>query len=194
MARKTTISKEMILETALKMLIRDGYQSVNIKTLAAELGCSTQPIAWHFENMDEMRRELAVFAEKYAESRIATETVNAAETFENMGRAYVHMAIYEPNLFKFLYLGERPISKPFTADSLSKVSNSHELISGIAAQTGLSEAQATSCIRNIVIYSHGLATMIATGVLKLDESEAMAMISEAANSFFRKKQLRQILR
>ena len=183
MARKTTISKEMILETALKMLIRDGYQSVNIKTLAAELGCSTQPIAWHFENMDEMRRELAIFAEKYAESRIATEAANAAETFENMGRAYVHMAIYEPNLFKFLYLGERPISKPFTADSLSKGSNSHELISGIAAQTGLSEIQAASCIRNIVIYSHGLATMIATGVLKLDESEAMQMISEAANSF-----------
>ena len=48
MARKTTISKEVILEAALKMLIRDGYASVNVKTLAAEIGCSTQPIVWHF--------------------------------------------------------------------------------------------------------------------------------------------------
>ncbi|MBR0105408.1 MAG: hypothetical protein IJM06_07390, partial [Firmicutes bacterium] len=128
-------------------------------------------------------RELAVFAEKYAENGIESEAKNTAEAFENMGRAYVHMAIYEPNLFKFLYLGERPISKPFTADSLSKGTNSHELISGISAQTGLSEAQAARCIRNIVIYSHGPATMIATGVLRLDENEAMAMISEAAGKF-----------
>ncbi len=34
MARKTQISKEVILETALKMLIRNGYSSVNIKTLS----------------------------------------------------------------------------------------------------------------------------------------------------------------
>ena len=28
MARKTTISKEIILDSALKMLIRDGYSSI----------------------------------------------------------------------------------------------------------------------------------------------------------------------
>ncbi len=55
MARKTTISKEVILDAALKMLIRDGYASVNVKTLAAEIGCSTQPIVWHFENMEGLR-------------------------------------------------------------------------------------------------------------------------------------------
>ena len=30
MARKTQISKEVILEAALKMLIRDGYAAINI--------------------------------------------------------------------------------------------------------------------------------------------------------------------
>ena len=51
MARKVTVSKEVILDSALAMLIRDGYSSINIKSLAAEIGCSTQPIVWHFENM-----------------------------------------------------------------------------------------------------------------------------------------------
>lgn len=41
------IPKDQILDAALKMLIRDGYDSINIKTLAKELGCSTQPISWH---------------------------------------------------------------------------------------------------------------------------------------------------
>ena len=37
MARKTQISREVILEAALKMLIRDGYAAVNIKTLSKEI-------------------------------------------------------------------------------------------------------------------------------------------------------------
>ena len=49
MGRKIQITKKIILETALQMLIRDGYTSITVKTLAAEIGCSTQPIVWHFE-------------------------------------------------------------------------------------------------------------------------------------------------
>ena len=45
MGRITTITKERILEAAFDMLVRDGYSNVNIKTLAAEIGCSTQPIS-----------------------------------------------------------------------------------------------------------------------------------------------------
>ena len=185
MARKVTISKEMILETALKMLIRDGYQSINIKSLAAEIGCSTQPIAWHFENMDAMRRELAVYAKEYAESKIKIESVNPSDTFFSMGQAYISLAINEPKLFTYLYLGERPIDTPFTPETLSEKSGSHDFLAGIAAQTGLSEAQAAECIRNTVIYSHGLATMIATGVLKISESEAMEMISGVSKTFLK---------
>ena len=77
----------MILEAALRMLIRDGYPSINIKTLAAEAGCSTQPIAWHFENMEGLRRALTVYAREYAEKKIATCADNAVDAFEEMGRA-----------------------------------------------------------------------------------------------------------
>ena len=113
MSRKITISKEVILDAALKMLIRDGYSSVNIKTLAKEIGCSTQPIAWHFDNMEGFRRELREYAMTYAaakstsggsETTAASSAEDAVSAFEQMGRAYVKMALKEPNLFRFLYL------------------------------------------------------------------------------------------
>ena len=56
MGRKTQITKEIILETALQMLIREGYNFITVKTLAAEIGCSTQPIVWHFENITGFRK------------------------------------------------------------------------------------------------------------------------------------------
>ena len=48
MPRSVQITKEKILAAAIDILIRDGYYAVNIKSIAKELKCSTQPIAWQY--------------------------------------------------------------------------------------------------------------------------------------------------
>ena len=182
MARKATISREVILEAALKMLIRDGYASVNVKTIAAEIGCSTQPIVWHFENMEGLRLALSEYAMAYAAKKAASNYENKLESFEFLGRAYVKMALKEPNLFKFLYLGESPMGKPYNLKDVGRAKNK-AMITMIAEQTGLNEEQVIRFVRNTIIYSHGIATMIATGVLKGTEKEMMEMINNAADAF-----------
>lgn len=182
MARKTTISREVILEAALKMLIRDGYASVNVKTLASEIGCSTQPIVWHFENMTGLRRALSEYAMAYAAKKAASSYENKLESFEFLGRSYVKMALKEPNLFKFLYLGESPMGRPYNLKDIGRAKNK-EMIAMIAEQTGLNEEQVIRFVRNTIIYSHGIATMLATGVLKGTEKEMMEMINKAADAF-----------
>ena len=182
MARKTTITKDMILGSALTMVIRDGYQSVNVKTLAAEIGCSTQPIVWHFENMEGFRTELYGYAREYA-GRSIRQASDPAGIFEAMGRSYIRMAVREPNLFKLLYLGQTPVSKPYSLKDLTTGKQQKMMIRGIAEQTGLTEEQAARCIKDTVIYSHGLATMVATGVFKASEKSLMAMVLRASEGF-----------
>lgn len=182
MARKATISKEVILEAALKMLIRNGYSSVNVKTLAAEIGCSTQPIVWHFENMEGLRMALSDYAMMYAAKKAASSHDNKLESFEFLGKAYVKMALKEPNLFKFLYLGENPMGKPYSLKDIGS-SRNREMITKISEQTGLNEEQVIRFVRNTVIYSHGIATMLATGMLKGTEKEMMDLINSAADAF-----------
>ena len=182
MARKATISREVILEAALKMLIRDGYSSVNVKTLAAEIGCSTQPIVWHFENMEGLRMALAEYAMMYAAKKAVSNYDDKIESFEYLGRAYVKMAFKEPNLFRFLYLGENPMGKPYSLKDVGSKKNK-DMIAKISAQTGLGEEKVIRFVRNTIIYSHGIATMIATGVLKGTEKEIMRMINDAADAF-----------
>ena len=183
MARKVTITKELILDTALAMLIRDGYSSVNVKTLAKEIGCSTQPIVWHFENMEGLRMALSEYARDYAAKKAVTDKKDKIEGFEYLGRSYVRMAIKEPNLFRFLYLGESPMGKPYDLKAIARDKKNKPMISAISIQTGLNEEQVIRFIRNTVIYSHGIATMVATGVFKGSEKEMMAMINDAADSF-----------
>lgn len=81
MARKKQISKEVILQKALEVLIRDGYSSINIKTLSQEIGCSTQPLVWHFGNMERLRAALAEYALNYANHKIAPSTKDAIDAF-----------------------------------------------------------------------------------------------------------------
>ncbi|MCR4776126.1 MAG: hypothetical protein K5869_07080, partial [Saccharofermentans sp.] len=57
------------------------------------------------------------------------------------------------------------------------------MINMIAHQTGLNEEQTIRFVRNTIIYSHGIATMLATGVLKGTEKEMMEMINKAADAF-----------
>ena len=169
------------------MLIRDGYAAVNIKSIAAEIGCSTQPIAWHFENMDGLRLALAEYAKEYADKKAAPKKGNAIEGFEYMGQSYVKMAIKEPNLFKFLYLGESPLGKPYELKDISGAKDNEEMVKSIAELTGLSYEQIARVMKNTIIYSHGIATMVATGVFKASEKEIMAMIKNASEAFLVKE-------
>lgn len=187
MTRKATISREMILEAALKILIRDGYAAVNVKTIAKELGCSTQPVVWHFENMEGLRSALSEYAREYAARKAVSDSRNKIESFEFLGRSYVKMALKEPNLFKFLYLGESPMGKPYDLKGIARDKKNKEMISKIAEQTRLNEEQVIRFVRNTLIYSHGIATMVATGVFKGTEKEMMEMINDAADSFIMKE-------
>ena len=187
MTRKATISREMILDAALNILIRDGYAAVNVKTIAKELGCSTQPVVWHFENMEGLRSALSEYAREYAARKDVSDSRNKIESFEFLGRSYVKMALKEPNLFKFLYLGESPMGKPYDLKGIARDKKNKEMISKIAEQTGLNEEQVIRFVRNTLIYSHGIATMVATGVFKGTEKEMMEMINDAADSFIMKE-------
>ena len=118
----------------------------------------------------------------YAAKKAASDFDNKLESFEFLGRSYVKMALKEPNLFKFLYLGGNPLGKPYNLKDVGSAKNK-EMISMIAGQTGLNEDQVIRFVRNTVIYSHGIATMLATGVLKGTEKEMMKLINNAADAF-----------
>lgn len=183
MARKTQISKEVILETALKMLIRDGYSAVNIKTLSREIGCSTQPLVWHFDNMEGLRKALADYALIYANEKMRPSANSAVNAFEQVGRAYIKMALHEPNLFQFVFLNGSGCYPTGNANMLTEEDDHAKLIKMIAKEFQISEQSAGEYLQNTVIYTHGLATFISTGIMSMSEEELMSLIKQAENNF-----------
>ncbi|WP_310604627.1 TetR/AcrR family transcriptional regulator [Anaerosporobacter sp.] len=183
MARKTQISKEVILEAALKMLIRDGYSAINIKTLSKEIGCSTQPLVWHFENMEGLRKALSEYALNYANRKMCPSAENAVAAFEQVGRSFIHIAVSTPNLFRFLYLEGYSGSPADNFDALILDEDNAALIKRISKEFSISEENAGRYLQNTIIYTHGIATLAATGVINVSEKEMMQLVNCAADAF-----------
>lgn len=184
MARKTLISKELILRSALQMLIEDGYSSINIKTLSQKIGCSTQPLVWHFDNMDGLRKALAEYALNYANEKMTPKEDVDVMPFEQVGNAYIKLALYEPNLFKFVFLNGSDCYPTGGVDMLT--TGNAEIIKGISAVFGISEKKAGEYLQNTLIYTHGVATFVATGMICMSEEEIMDMINDTGDSFLLK--------
>ena len=183
MARKVQISKEMILQAALEMLIRKGYSAINIKTLSKKIGCSTQPLVWHFENMEGLRKALAEYALNYANEKMRSCMQNGMEAFVDFGIAYINLAFDEPNLFKYLYMSGE---SGFQAGGFYVLVNADEnaIIAGqIAGYLKISEEDASHFLQNIMIYTHGLASFIASGIITSSKEEVKAMVKQTANVF-----------
>ena len=183
LARKVQISKEIILQAALEMLIRKGYSAINIKTLSKKIGCSTQPLVWHFENMEGLRKALAEYALNYANEKMRSCMQNGMEAFVDFGIAYINLAFDEPNLFKYLYMSGE---SGFQAGGFYVLVNADEnaIIAGqIAGYLKISKEDASHFLQNIMIYTHGLASFIASGIITSSKEEVKAMVKQTANAF-----------
>lgn len=183
MARKTQISKQVILQAALELLIEKGFPEVNIKTISRKIGCSTQPIVWHFGNMDGLRVALGQYALGYANKKLRPAIGDGVAAFGQVGRAYIRLAVNEPNLFRFLYMSGQSRFSLRNFDGLFTDEGNAELIKSLSESLSVSETEAGRYLQDTLIYTHGIAALVVAGVIKADENEIMDYVDRAAGSF-----------
>lgn len=182
MARKTQISKQIILQAALELLIEKGFSEVNIKTLSKKIGCSTQPIVWHFNNMDGLRVALGKFALDYANKKLSPVSDERSKAFREVGRAYIGLAMNEPNLFRFLYMSGKSELSLQNFDGILKDEGNPELIKTLSESLQISDDLAGRYLQDTIIYMHGIATLIVAGVIKATEKEVFDLIDNVSDS------------
>jgi AcrR family transcriptional regulator len=180
------IPKDQILDAALKMLIRDGYDSINIMTLAKELGCSTQPISWHFGSMPNLRKELTEAAFQYADKKMIPppDDVVAIDRFREMGNRYIDLAYDEPNLARFLTEAHEGHSFAEQFIEILDRSMDETMSRQIADVLSVSVDQAEHLIQTLMLYVQGLVTMILSDRAQLESKEvAYEMIQRVGRNY-----------
>ncbi|MBO4689077.1 MAG: TetR/AcrR family transcriptional regulator [Clostridiales bacterium] len=183
MGRKTVISKDMILDAAYQLLDEAGIGAVAIKSIAAKLGCSTQPISWHFGSMTELKKELLFYAgarmwgnfDKYLAD------MNALDAFFATGVHYISMACDHPNVFRFLSVDDPKQTIGASASAIAENSIFSQQMDEIAVDILAKEYKVPKkkigeAVQNTVIYTHGLAVMMMWDDFRMPKETACQMI------------------
>lgn len=187
MARKIEVTKEKMLQAAYEILKEKGYEAVNIKTIAAKVGCSTKPISWQFGNMHEMRKEIYKYTREQLYSGIEEKLcgLSAVEAFFETGKIYISNAIDYPNVFRFLCVDD-PGDIVDDTKGINDLLGDDFIKEKLIRELSLSKEVVERIVADVVIYTHGLATMLLWDSIKLDKQAAFQMIYDQGYMCFSK--------
>lgn len=171
MPAKKQISREKILQTALQLLMQDGFEAVNVKQLAAALHCSTQPIYLSFDSMDALRAALVPAAVQEFVSWMQAECEHRQVHLYDM--AYLRFAKQQPELFRFLFMREKAFVE--MKQALQPILDNS--IAELMEQQNLSREQADELHDQLWMHAHGIAAMIATDYCDWNMEKAERMLN-----------------
>ena len=156
MPPKIQITKEQMIEKAYEMVRSNGFQNLSARTLANELGCSTQPIYISFQNMNELKDCLAQKAiDTLMQYILAYQKENYAPVLSKI-LGYIQFASEEKYLYQLMFS-----SKIMDLDKTkNEVMKSDELE------------------QDMLIYAHGIIMMKIYGTLPLDWQQIKKMITK----------------
>ena len=154
MPPKARITKDMILDTVLKLTRESGFETVNARSIAGRLQCSTRPIFTCYENMVELKKDFLAFAYGYYVSYVnhfgESENVNPCLVFP---LSYIAFAKEETHLFKLLFISDMDLER-------SKV-----------------------IFLDLFLYTHGIAVLTAAKKLNLGRKSAETMLEHVLSSW-----------
>lgn len=173
MPPKIRITREAIIEASIKIVKDAGYENLNARSVAKELGCSVQPVFREFSGMDDLKKAVV---EKVGEiySKYLLDSMSKEDNLLGLEMAYIRFAQEQKNLFRLLHMSDRlGLSK---TEEFTKVGVNHEIVKTMADMTGLTLENAALLYTCTFFTSHGIAAMLATNHCTFKEEEIMDII------------------
>ena len=173
MPPRVKVAKEAIVDAALSLLKSSGEEAINARSLAAALGCSTQPIFSNFESMEKLRKDVIARAYENYLSFIEKElAAGKYPPYKAFGMAYIRFAKEEKSLFRLLFMRDR------TGEDLSPPPDFERSVQLIMEANRLSKETAMLLHMEMWACVHGIGTMLATSFQPMDEELISRMISD----------------
>lgn len=172
MPPKARLSKQIILDGAIRVTERDGIDALTAKTLAKELHCSTQPIFWYYDNLDEVRQDVEQYARDLLQSYIR-QPLEYVMAYKATGLNYIRFADHHKQLFRMLYMSDKS-----GQDILNTEQNLPYISQALKSQYNTDEVTSKRIVKEMWLFAHGIATMLATSTAQLTPEEVSQMLSD----------------
>lgn len=178
MPPKARVTKEMIVQAAIAVTRQSGYESINARTVAEQLHCSTQPVMYHFATVEAMKKAAYAQVDRM-HSEYLTTVPPGQDPVLGIGLNYIRFAVEEPQLFRFLF------QSGYTQEnSLLEMIHSEALLPVLTAMqegAGLSMEKTGQVFLTVALFAHGYASIIANNNLQYEETTVAAHLERAWN-------------
>ncbi|KFI62932.1 TetR/AcrR family transcriptional regulator [Bifidobacterium cuniculi] len=155
-----------ILDGALSIVRESGPDALTARSLAQRLGCSVKPIFDAFGSMEGVHHAVWKRAQELYAGRVRQAVESGAyPPYQASGMAYIGFAHDEPQLFRMRFM--RPITQE---ERRTQAHDLEPVIDVLADQLGIDHEEAERFHLEVWVGVHGLASMIATGYLDLDQA------------------------
>ena len=173
------ISKDMIINSSLEIIKAEGIENLNVRNIANSLNCSTQPIMYHYKNMDILKDELYTKVDQYHSEYLMNKSDN--NPLLSIGLQYIKFAKEEPNLFKFLFQSDK-----FSNFNLEYLINNNEnglqdIFNIIQKETNLNIKEIKEMFTILFIIAHGIASLLANNSITYDEKYFKKVLATSFN-------------
>lgn len=180
MPPKAKFTRDEILDTALSITKEHGIDAVTARELGNRLGSSARPIFTVFESMDEVK-EFVIMKAKEMYGQYVEEGLKDKPAFRGVGIAYIRFAVEQPRLFQLLFMSASRESKDVSAILPVIEDNYDRVLKSVQEPYGLEKKSAEKIYQHLWTYTHGIATMFATGLC----SYTMEQIEERLTEIFK---------
>ena len=166
MAPKNKFTRDEMVEAALRVVRAKGIDGLTAKTLADELGTSTQPVFTAFGSMDAVRREVYAAAVRVYDGYTNT-GLKEKIPFFGVGMQYIRFAREEPELYRLLFL-----TRTQEYSAIKSMEHLRELVSPTLVEIyHITAAEADIYFRDLWFVVHSLSTLIVTGDCSYSDGE-----------------------
>ena len=160
MAPKNKFTKEEMVEAAMRVVRAKGIGGLTAKTMADELGTSTQPVFTAFGSMDTVKQEVYAAAMRVYDDYVAA-GLKEKIPFFGVGMQYIRFAREEPELYRLLFLTQ-------TQDQAYSVMKSMRHLQELVRPTliniyRITPEEADIYFRDLWFVVHSLSTLIVSG-------------------------------
>lgn len=169
------ITKPMLLNAALRITRRAGFDAVNARSIAAELQCSTRPLFTCYRNMEELKADFLDFAFAFY-TRYVDAYATDAPGYLILPLSYVDFAREETHLFRLLFVTDMALSMTKPQDFYREPGNAAKA-DAFAAALGIGPERARAVFFDLFLYAHGLAVLTAAGKVAFSRADAEVMLA-----------------
>ncbi|WP_324824375.1 TetR/AcrR family transcriptional regulator [Sinanaerobacter sp. ZZT-01] len=187
MPPKAKITKDMILKIVLDITRESGFQTVNARSIASKLQCSTRPIFTCYENMDELKKKFLDFAYKYYEQYVTNyKNSVSVSPYLILPLSYIEFAQKETHLFQLLFINDMDLEMTDAKDFFKEIDNQKK--AKLFSETiGVELEQSKIIFLDLFLYTHGIAVLAATKKLELNRGKAEKMVTNILTALVRQE-------